>query len=107
MLSIVASPDPTSSNLSKQSPVSIASGMKLTFPPAIGGGRVRDRDDDSGGGPPFAEPSWTIGLEICRGALIVGRFFLLGPLRRDMDILLRSSDMMAASEFVHEEIIKA
>ncbi len=37
-------------------------------------------------------PSFGIGPEICRGALMVGRPFLFGPLRSE--ILLRSSDML-------------
>lgn len=69
----------------------------FTFPPAIGGGLSRGLGTASGtrfGGPPRElELSCGMGLDICLGALMVGRdglrFF---PLRSD--ILLRSSDMM-------------
>lgn len=71
--------------------------VNTTFPPAIGGGRSRGLGTASGtrGGAPPRGLSCGIGLDICLGALMVGRdglrFF---PLRSD--ILLRSSDMMGS-----------
>lgn len=70
-----------------------------TLPPVTGGGRRRVLGAGSTGLPPLllTASSCGMGLEICLGALMVGRPFRLGPLRSD--ILLRSSDMVATQLF--------